>query len=90
MKLWRGQPDNWTWTPSRGDKGRLWLGFAGAFYLLAVVALASPSSSRASERWAWVHSLSTKAFGASGDIILYAVIGTACFIAGLLYFKAPK
>ena len=90
MKLWRGQPDNWVWTPSRGDKGRLWLGFACVFYFLAVVALSSPSTSRASGRWAWLHSLSTKAFGPSGDIILYVLIGTACLVTGLLYFKAPK
>jgi hypothetical protein len=90
MKLWRGQPENWTWTPSHGDKGRLWVGLAGVFYLAAIVALASPSIFRASGRWGWLHSLSTKAFGPSGDIVLYAIIGSACLVTGLLYFRAAR
>ncbi len=90
MKLWRGQPDNWTWTPSRIDKGRLWLGFAGLFYLLGALALASPSKEPATGRWAWLHHISATAFGPSGDIILYAILGTVCLVAGLNYFRATK
>lgn len=90
MKLWRGQPDNWGWTPSRTDMGRLWLGFAGLFYVLGVIALASPSNSPSTGRWSWLHNLSAKAFGPSGDIILYAILGTACLVAGLNYFRTPK
>ena len=90
MKLWRGQPDNWTWTPSRVDKGRLWLGFAGVFYVLGILALTSPSSSPATGRWAWLHNLSAKVFGPSGDIFLYAILGTICLVASLHNFRAPK
>ena len=79
MKVWRGQPDNWSWKPSSTDKARLWLAFAGLFYVLALVT--SPSNSPSAGRWAWLHHLSAKVFGPNGDIILYTIFGTACLVA---------
>lgn len=90
MKIWRGQPDSWSWKPSGADKGRLWLGFAGFFYLLGVIAFTSPSSLSHSGRWAWLNNLSAKAFGPSGDIVLYAILGSACLLAGLHYLRTSK
>lgn len=90
MKVWRGQPENWTWKPSDADKAWLWLGFAGLFYVLSVVESISPSPSPATGRWAWLHNAATAALGAYGEAILFAILGTACVIASLFYFKASK
>ena len=89
MKSWRGQPNNWTWKSSRTEKGRLWLGLGGAFYVMAALAFFSPFNSPATGRWAWLHNVFNK-LGPNGDIILYAVAGTSCLIAGLQYLRSPK
>jgi hypothetical protein len=90
MKLWRGQPDNWTWKPSPGDMGRFWLGLAGVSYVLSFAAFASPSASSGTRRLAWLHRLSTNVFGPNGDVILFALLGTVCLLVGLVSFRRPK
>jgi hypothetical protein len=90
MKLWRGEPASWKWTPSHTDKGRLWLGFAGFFYLMAALALVFPSAWSGSGRWAWLHQFFAGAFGSYGDIVLFGVLGTACLLASLYYSRAPQ
>ena len=85
MKLWRGQPDNWSFVPSSAEKGRLWLGLGAVFYALGLVAFLSPSPS--SGRWSWLHNLSVSAFGPRGDVILYVIVGTACVVAGARYLR---
>ena len=90
MKLWRGQPDNWAWKPSRADIGRFWLGIAGVFYVLSFVSYASPSASSGTGRWGWLHRLSSSAFGPNGDIILFALLGSVCLLFGLLNFRESK
>ncbi len=88
MKLWRGQPDNWMWTPSRVDKGRLWLGFAGVFYVLGILSFTYPESSAPTGRWAWLHNDLANAFGQNGDIALFASLGSACVVASLYHFRS--
>jgi hypothetical protein len=90
MKLWRGQPDNWVYRPSRADKGRFWLGLACVFYVLAVVESTSSSASALGGRWAWLHQMATAVFGPRGDMILFTFIGTACVAAGALYLRTPR
>lgn len=88
MKHWRGQPDNWTWAPSRREKGRFWLGFAGVFYVLAILASTDPETRTPNGRWSWLHSVFANAFGQNSDIIVFAILGSACVAASLYHFNS--
>jgi hypothetical protein len=90
MKLWRGQPDNWSWKPSAREKGRFWLGLAGVSYSLAAVSFLTPGSSSFTGRWGWLHRTFFDAFGPKGDVILFAFIGTACLTYGLLKHRSDE
>ena len=90
MKLWRGQPDNWTWKPSDRDLASMGFGFGACFYLLGLVEFLSPSQSSRTGRWGWLHEAFFRVFGASGDIALYSIVGTAFVLYGFLKFRASK
>lgn len=90
MKLWRGQPDNWNWKPSGRDTAFLWLGLGAIFYVLALSSFVSPSQSSRSGRWGWLHEIFFGMFGASGDIVLYAGVGTAFMLFGAFKFRARQ
>ena len=90
MKLWRGQPDNWNWKPSRRDTAIMWLTLGGIFYVLALSAFLSPSQSSRTGRWGWLREIFFGMFGASGDIVLYSSIGTAFVLFGALKFRATQ
>ena len=90
MKLWRGQPDNWIWKPTARDLARIWFGFSVVFFALCVMVMKSPSTFTLTGRWKWLHQLFTNAFGSNGDIILYAGLGSACLICGIIKFRAKE
>ncbi len=91
MKLWRGQPENFKPSPmSSREKGNLWLGFSGVFFLLALVSHFSPPSAPATGRWAWLHNAFFDLFGPSGDVILFSVAGSAGVIAALVYYRSKE
>ena len=87
MKLWRGQPDNFTPSSmSPREKGNLWLGLSGAFFVLALVSHYSLPSFPATGRWAWLHNAFFGLFGPSGDVFLFLVAGSAGIVATITYY----
>ena len=90
MKLWRGQSDNWEWKPSTRDIARIWLGLALVFLSLTLVSVLNPSNEPATGRWGWVHRAFQGAFGANGDIVLYASLGGVCLVYGVLKFRSAQ
>jgi hypothetical protein len=87
MKLWRGQPDNWTFRPSPRDMARAWVGLGVVFFALAVVAYLSASTSSFTGLLGPLRRLFFNAFGTSGDVILYAGVGTALLFFGVLKYR---
>ena len=91
MKLWPGQTDGSNGPlMSPREKGNLWLGFSGAFFLLAVTSHFSPPSAPATGRWAWLNNAFTNLFGPSGNVILYLVLGFAALVAALAYYRSKE
>jgi hypothetical protein len=78
------------WKPTATDKGRLWLGIAACFFVLAAQAYLSPSSSSFHGRLGWLHRAFFDAFGASGDIVLNCVIGGILLVVGFLYLSKKE
>lgn len=84
MKIWRGQPDNWK-APvfTKKEKAHASLGLSGCLYLSAFSSYISPSDSSQTGKWGWLHRIFYTEFGASGDIILYSLIGSVFLFLGL-------
>ena len=90
MNLWRGQPDGWTWKPSRLDKIRLFFGFAAFFYLVAAIEYMSPSTSPRRERWGWLYELFSQVPAVNGYLFSMVIAGSICLIAAIYHLKAPE
>jgi len=87
MKLWRGQPDNWTFKPSPREMTRALVGLGFVFFALAIVAYLSAPASAFTGLLGPLRRLFFDAFGTNGDVILYAGVGTALVFFGALKYR---
>jgi hypothetical protein len=90
MKVWRGQPDNWTWKPTALELARAWIGLGGFFVLLALYSFCFRPALRGTGRWAWVHKVAFAAFGPHGDIVLYSLVGAAFLFFGIRKYRSAR
>jgi hypothetical protein len=91
VKIWPGQPDNWTPPPfSPKEKARAYFGLSACFYVLAFTSYSSPSASSQSGRWGWLHQIFYVAFGTSGDIVAYCLAGTVLLVLGVIELRRAK
>lgn len=72
------------------EKGNLWLGISGVFFLLAAVSYISPSSSPSTGRWAWLHNAFSSLFGAWSEVVLFAVLGSIGVLVAAFNFRAAQ
>jgi len=91
MKLWRGQPDNWQ-PPEFTDKekGQLSVALAVVFFYLAIESWTSPGRASGSGRWEWLRRIFERAFGESGEIVLFTVLGALALAYGLAHLLAKR
>jgi hypothetical protein len=90
MKLWRGQPDNWSWKPSAKERSLFWFGLGGVCLSAAMNSFLHPGHPPFIGREARLHQLFFQMFGPNGDVILYASIGVVCMVAGFSAYPEKK
>jgi polyferredoxin len=82
MKLWRGQPENWTFRPTPREVARVQIGLAAVFYAMAWVEYLSPTPPSGS-----ITRMVVSLFGPTGEAWFFAAAGTALLFAGLLKYR---
>lgn len=90
MKLWRGQPDGWTWKPTRLDKIRFSFGFAAFFYPVAAIEFMWPSTPPHSGRWGWLYRLLSEVPPQNGYLVSMVIVGTFSLVAGIYHLKGSE
>ena len=90
MKLFRGQPDNFRWKPSRKDVAFVWLGLGIIALILAAQEYTSPSQSPSAGKLAWLRDIFIESFGSNGGLVMYSSFGVLFISYGIIKFFVSK
>ena len=88
MKLWRGQPDNWTFKPTARELAHAWTGMGGMFVVMVCYELWFPSAHTG--RWDWLHNMAVSAFGPQGSVVLYSIVAAAFLFFGIREYRSSS